>query len=40
MPPGQSHGTAWPLIIGVVTVIAAYVMAEASRIAAENAEIV
>jgi len=40
MPPGQSHGTAWPLIIGVVTFIAAYVMAEAQRIAADNAEIV
>lgn len=40
MPPGQSQGTSWPLVIGVVTYIAAYVMAEAQRIAAENAEIV
>lgn len=37
---GQTHGTIWPLVIGVVTVIAAYVMTEAQRIAAENAEIV
>jgi len=40
MPPGQAHGTAWPLVIGIITFIAAYVMAEATRIAAENAEIV
>jgi len=37
---GQSHGTSWPLVIGVVTVIAAYVMEEARRIAADHAEIV
>jgi hypothetical protein len=40
MPPGQSHGTAWPLVIGIVTFIAAYVMAEAQRIAADHAEII
>ena len=37
---GQAHGTAWPLVIGIVTFIAAYVMEEARRIAADNAEIV
>jgi hypothetical protein len=30
----------WPLLTGITTVIAAYVMAEASRIAADHAEIV
>jgi hypothetical protein len=30
----------WPLVIGIVTFIAAYVMEEARRIAADNAEIV
>ena len=24
MPPGQAHGTAWPLVIGIITFIAAY----------------
>jgi hypothetical protein len=37
---GQANGTAWPLVIGMVTFIAAYVMEEARRIAAYNAEIV
>ncbi|HTM77821.1 MAG TPA: hypothetical protein VL133_09360 [Devosia sp.] len=37
---GQADGTAWPLVIGIVTFIAAHIMAEATRIAAENAEIV
>ena len=37
---GQSDNSAWPLVIGIVTFIAAYVMEEARRIAAENAEIV
>jgi len=40
IPREQAHGSAWPLIIGVVTFIAAYVMAEAQRIAADHAEIV
>jgi hypothetical protein len=40
LSPGPAHGTAWPLVIGVTTTIAAYVMEEARRIAAENAEIV
>jgi hypothetical protein len=38
--PGQFRLDFWPLIIGLTTFIAAYVMAEAGRIAAENAEIV
>lgn len=40
MPPGPAQGSAWPLVIGVVTFIAAYVMEEARRIAADHAEIV
>ena len=40
MPSGPTHGSSWPLVIGVVTFIAAYVMEEARRIAADNAEIV
>jgi hypothetical protein len=40
MPPGEAQGSTWPLVIGVVTFIAAYVMEEARRIAADNAEIV
>ena len=37
---GPAHDTIWPLVIGVTTVIAAYVMEEARRIAADHAEIV
>jgi hypothetical protein len=40
LPPGQSHQDWWPLFMGITTFIAAHVMTEASRIAAENAEIV
>jgi hypothetical protein len=40
VPPGHVHETTWPLLIGIVTFIAAYVMEEAQRIAADNAEIV
>jgi hypothetical protein len=40
MPPGLAEGSTWPLVIGVVTFIAAYVMEEARRIAADHAEIV
>jgi hypothetical protein len=40
IPPGQERGTVWPLFIGITTVIAAHVMAEAQRIAADHAEIV
>ena len=40
IPNGQTHGSTWPLLIGVTTTIAAYVMEEARRIAADNAEIV
>jgi len=40
MPRGPAQGSIWPLIIGMVTFIAAYVMEEARRIAADNAEIV
>ncbi|HKD47409.1 MAG TPA: hypothetical protein VKB67_06965 [Rhizomicrobium sp.] len=40
MPAGQAQGSTWPLVIGVVTYIAAYVMEEARRIAADHAEIV
>jgi hypothetical protein len=38
--PGQFQLDFWPLIVGVTTFIAAHVMAEAGRIAAENAQIV
>jgi hypothetical protein len=37
---GQAHGSTWPLTIGAVTFIAASVMAEARRIADDNASIV
>ena len=40
VPREQAHGTAWPLVIGVVTCIAAYVMEEGRRIAADHAEII
>jgi hypothetical protein len=40
IPPGQVHSTSWPLIIGIVTTIGAYVMEEARRFAADSAEIV
>lgn len=40
MPPGLAQSSTWPLVIGAVTFIAAYVMEEARRIAADNAEIV
>jgi hypothetical protein len=40
MPPGQFPLAFWPLFIGITTTIAAHVMAEASRIAADHAEIV
>jgi len=39
-PQEWADGTAWPLVLGVVTFIAAYVMEEARRIAADHAEIV
>ncbi len=39
MPPGLAEGSTWPLVIGLVTFIAAYVMEEARRIAEENASI-
>jgi len=38
--PGQIPLDFWPLVIGVTTVIAAHVMREAARIAADHAEIV
>lgn len=40
LPPHQDILQFWPLFIGITTVIAAHVMGEAARIAAENAEIV
>jgi hypothetical protein len=40
IPREQAHGTAWPLVIGIVTFIAAHVMAEAQRIASDHAEII
>lgn len=38
--PGQIPLDFWPLVIGITTFIAAHVMTEASRIAADHAEIV
>jgi hypothetical protein len=40
MPPGLAEGSFWPLVVGLVIFIAAYVMEEARRIAADHAEIV
>jgi len=40
VPPSQLQSNAWPLFTGIATTIAAHVMAEAQRIAAEHAEIV
>jgi hypothetical protein len=40
VPPSQLQSNAWPLFTGITTFIAAHVMAEAQRIAAEHAEII
>jgi hypothetical protein len=40
IPKGHADLPFWPLIIGIITTILAYVMEEARRIAADHAEIV